>query len=46
MEGLWGWNMDKTLVSEEKFNQITRKEDGPEDEEKMFWARMNEFKLW
>ena len=25
MEGLWDWIMDKTLVTEEKFNKITKK---------------------
>lgn len=45
-EGLLDWVLDKTLITEEKFNQITKKEDGPEYEEKMFWARMGDFKFW
>ncbi|KAL5251308.1 hypothetical protein ACHWQZ_G016861 [Mnemiopsis leidyi] len=45
-EGLLDWILDKTLVTEEKFNMLTKPEDGPEYEEKKFWARMEDFKFW
>lgn len=45
-KGLCSTVMDKSIVKDDKFLSIVKKEDGPDYDREKFWSRMDYFKFW